>query len=186
MKQTTNCLQMPEEKLKSEFIKYFGEEKWNEEEEIEKLFHMHLLICDFLNIDPIPVIVEKIDEDSRYDIKKQCIIILPKKIKNHKEALKCLIHETRHYYQLNVVAYEDILNPLYNIWKENLLNPVMLKSTDDLKNNDLVLKYMMQPIELDAFAFTKYFFAKFLNKSLICFHQEIENIFDLYIQKYFE
>ena len=59
-----------DKKLKSEFIKYFGEEKWNQENTLSKLWPIQLAICKDLGIEPIPVVVEEIEEDSRYYIKE--------------------------------------------------------------------------------------------------------------------
>lgn len=36
----------------------------------------------------------------------------------------------------------------------------------------------------DPEEYTKYFFKKYLNQELICFHEEIEEVFDKYINTY--
>lgn len=145
-----NYIDMTDEELKQEFIKYFGEEKWEEEEELSKLTKLQFFICDKLQIEPVPLIVEDILDDSRLDIKNECIIISKKIIKNHIESVKALIHETRHLYQLLIVANELDIHPLYEQWKDNLKNPFVIQKEEDINNNDMLLQYMAQPIELDA------------------------------------
>ena len=73
-------LKLTEQELKEEFIKYFGEEKWNHENMLSKLWPIQLDICKDLSIDPIPVVVEEIEEDSRYYIKEDYIAISEKLI----------------------------------------------------------------------------------------------------------
>ncbi len=46
---------MSDGSLKEEFIKYFGESKWNEEEMIGKLIPLTFDVCDILCIDYIPL-----------------------------------------------------------------------------------------------------------------------------------
>lgn len=54
----------------------------------------------------------------------------------------------------------------------------------DVNDPEEYTSYLLQPLELDAFAYTKYFFKKYLNQELICFHEEIEEVFDKYINTY--
>lgn len=69
---------------------------------------------------------------------------------NQFESVKALIHETRHLYQLLIVANELDIHPLYEQWKDNLKNPFVIQKEEDINNNDMLLQYMAQPIELDA------------------------------------
>ena len=93
-------LKLTEQELKEEFIKYFGKEKWNQENMLSQLWPLQLAICNDLNIDPIPVVVEEIEEDSRYYIKEDYIAISDKLIMDEIETIKCLLHELRHIYVL--------------------------------------------------------------------------------------
>lgn len=87
---------MKDKKLKQEFIKFFGEERWLEEQMLEDLFDFHLYIFNDLDIDPVPVIFEDIPEDSRLYIKDKYIAI-SNKLKNNKiECAKCIAYEARH------------------------------------------------------------------------------------------
>lgn len=181
MKNTKKYLKMSDKEIKSEFIKYFGKDKWNEEEAIENLNDIEYILSEILVLPTIPVITEDIPEDSRLDLKKQAIIISRKLILNKTEAVKCLVHEYRHLYQ-QVILQTAPEHPLYNKWLKNLKN--MKNTVVDVNDPEEYTKYLLQPLELDAFAYTKYFFKKYLNQELICFNEEIEKVFDKYINTY--
>ena len=52
---------MTKEELKQEFIKWFGEEKWEEQEIIDFLEGIVCDVCrEYLGISPVPVVFEKI------------------------------------------------------------------------------------------------------------------------------
>lgn len=172
---------MTNETLKQQFIQNFGEEKWNQEEMLEKLEPYEKIITQELIIERLPVIVEEIQEDSRLDLKNMCIIISKEKIQNQIEAIKCITHEYRHFYQLVVIGDDLSNHPLKQTWKESL---EQYKETASLSPEELEQSYLTNPLELDAFAYTKYFFQKHLNKDLLCFPLEIEDILNLYIAKY--
>lgn len=181
MKSTKNYLKMTDEELKSEFIKYFGKDKWNEVEAIENLNEIENTLSMVLILPSIPVIAEDIPEDSRLDLENQIIVISRKLILNKTEAVKCLVHEYRHLYQ-QVILQTAPEHPLYNKWLKNLKN--MKNTVVDINDPEEYTKYLLQPLELDAFAYTKYFFKKYLNQELICFHEEVEDVFDKYINTY--
>ena len=178
---TKKYLKMSDKKIKSEFIKYFGEDKWNEVEAIENLNDIEYILSKVLVLPTIPVITEDIPEDSRLDLENQAIIISRKLILNKTEAVKCLVHEYRHLYQ-QVILQTAPEHPLYNKWLKNLKN--MKNTVIDVNDPEEYTKYLLQPLELDAFAYTKYFFKKYLNQELICFNEEIEEVFDKYINTY--
>ena len=181
MKNTKNYLKMSEKELKSEFIKYFGKDKWNELEAIENLNDIEYILSKVLVLPTILVITEDIPEDSRLDLENQAIVISRKLILNKTEAVKCLVHEYRHLYQ-QVILQTAPEHPLYNKWLKNLKN--MKNTVVDVNDPEEYTKYLLQPLELDAFAYTKYFFKKYLNQELICFNEEIEEVFDKYINTY--
>lgn len=181
MKNTKNYLKMSDKELKSEFIKYFGKDKWNELEAIENLNDIEYILSKVLVLPTILVITEDIPEDSRLDLENQAIVISRKLILNKTEAVKCLVHEYRHLYQ-QVILQTAPEHPLYNKWLKNLKN--MKNTVVDVNDPEEYTKYLLQPLELDAFAYTKYFFKKYLNQELICFNEEIEEVFDKYINTY--
>lgn len=173
---------MNDKELKSEFIKYFGEEKWNEEEALGKLFEYEMILANYLNVDPIPVVVEDMMEDSRLYIKEEYIALSKECIKNHIEALKAVSHEYRHYYQLQCIR-NGINNKLVNNWKEDFLNPVQVNDPNDVAAMTL---YGFMTIEIDAFAFQKFALKKFLNIDTHHASLEYDVILDSYIDKYFK
>lgn len=173
---------MNDKELKSEFIKYFGEEKWNEEEALGKLFEYEMILANYLNVDPIPVVVEDMMEDSRLYIKEEYIALSKECIKNHIESLKAVSHEYRHYYQLQCIR-NGINNKLVNNWKEDFLNPVQVNDPNDVAAMTL---YGFMTIEIDAFAFQKFALKKFLNIDTHHASLEYDVILDSYIDKYFK
>ena len=60
MKNTKKYLKMSDKEIKSEFIKYFGKDKWNEEEAIENLNDIEYILSEVLVLPTIPVITEDI------------------------------------------------------------------------------------------------------------------------------
>ena len=82
-----------DEELKKEFIKWFGEEKWEEEEILEFLQGIIFDVCrEYLNIEPIPVVFEKVPGNiAVFDNKLICIKVNPEykydKVKNIKGCL---------------------------------------------------------------------------------------------------
>ena len=89
-----------EQELKEQFIKYFGQQKWDEEELLGMLRIAEFELANYLEVEPIPVVIEDMVEDSRYYVKENYIAISSKLITNEVEALKCLCHEYKHYHQL--------------------------------------------------------------------------------------
>ena len=173
---------MNDKQLKEEFIKYFGEEKWNEEESLAKLQTIEEHLSQILQVERIPVLTDDIEEDSRYMIQENYIIISNKIIHNQFQAIKALVHEYKHYHQFCIVE-NNIPHPLLNLWLENFQNPYQ---PQDFNDSEQMTKYYLQPIELDAFAFTKYYFHKYLNLSIQQLHEDFEHIFDFYISKYYK
>ena len=138
---------MNDKKLKEEFIKYFGEEKWNQEETLAKLQQIVFDVCkDWLGIEPIPVLFgEHIGTDeARLDYKEQVIWLNPKNQSNWIELLNCVLHELEHLYQILYANSMD--TPKAKRWKKELDN--YIGGEDPLGN-------LLQEIELDAMAFAQ-------------------------------
>ena len=68
---------MNNKKLKEEFIKYFGEEKWNEEEILSVIQPFANYVCEsYIGLSPVPVLFDDlIGEASRYSYKDECIYL---------------------------------------------------------------------------------------------------------------
>lgn len=162
---------MSDNELKDNFIKYFGIDKWNQEEMLGYLYKEELKLCNYLGIEPIPVVVDSIKEDSRYYIEDNYIVISNKLILDKTEALKCLIHELRHCYQFNCVR-NNVDNDLVNTWKEEFANAHLIE-------------YGAMTTELDAFAFTKYIMKEWYNINIVFPDIVYDEILTRYINKYF-
>lgn len=174
---------MNEDVLKEEFIKYFGEDKWNQEEMIEKALSYQIEVCRFLNIDIPPMIVDDIEEDSRYYIKEDYIAISKETIKSFIETIKALIHECRHKFQYcccyKGLDYNEKL-------KEEWLKDFNTIKELNVNNQESIDRYYISIIELDAFAFTKWYLKEKLNYIIHHPVHEYDQILDLYIKKYFK
>ena len=145
--------EMSDEELKSEFIKYFGEEKWDQEETLGKLWPVQLALSDYLGVEPITVIVDDIEEDSRYYPKEAYIVISSKLIGDEVEAFKCLIHEMKHYQQYMCIIHNITMVPQLEDWKKDFeINCAKVTSYEEM---------ICLSIEVDAFAFTKYIMDKY-------------------------
>ena len=128
-------------KLKQEFIKSFGEEKWNEQERLIPLQQAVDLVCkEYLGIESVPVVFEKLEGDvSRYDFKLQAIILNNKYIDDYVELLDSCFHELEHHWQRIYIANND--TPKARRWKEEFKHYNRLDVT--------------QEIEIDAYAFAQ-------------------------------
>ena len=138
---------MGEKKLKEEFIKYFGEELWNQEEILGELQHIVFDVCKrWLGVKPIPVLFgEHIGTDeARLDVKEQVIWLNPKNQNDKVELLASLLHELEHLYQAYYVSSMD--TPKAKRWKKELDN--YIGGEDPIGN-------LLQEIELDANAFAQ-------------------------------
>ena len=132
---------MNNKNLKEEFINAFGEEKWNELEILKPLQDAVDLVCkEYLGIEPIPVVFEKLSEDvARYDFKLQVIILNNKCKDDYIEVLDGCLHELEHHWQLIYIANND--TPKARRWKKEFENYDKYNQT--------------QEIEIDACAFSQ-------------------------------
>lgn len=134
------------EELKEEFIKWFGEEKWEEEETLAFVQQLLQMVCnEYLGIDPIPIIFEEVPGNiSVLDVKQRCIKLNPK-YKNDKEMLVAAsVHELEHWYQILYVSNYN--TPKAKRWRLELENYISDKNPN---------MYILQEIEIDAEAFTQ-------------------------------
>ena len=127
--------------IKEEFVKYFGEELWNEQEAMKEYQDVvNLVSSKYLCIEPIPVVFESLEEDiSRYDFKLQAIILNRKYKDDHIELMDSCLHELEHHWQRIYIANND--TPKARRWKSEL------KHYDKLN--------VTQEIEIDACAFAQ-------------------------------
>lgn len=133
--------------LKEEFIKYFGEEKWEEEEILEILQDVAFNVCtNWLGLDIIPILFKETNypEVAGYDITNQVIWLDKKNRGNMVDLMDSVIHELEHYYQLHYVANYNTPKALR--WKKEL---------DNYITSENVIGNITQEIEIDAMAFSQ-------------------------------
>lgn len=135
------------EELKEEFIKWFGEEKWEEEEILEFLQGVIFDICrEYLGITPIPVVFEEVPGNvSVFDNKLICIKVNPKYKYDKVTMVAAVVHELEHYYQLLYASNMD--TPKAKRWKKELNN--YISGENDPVGN------VLQEVEIDAEAFAE-------------------------------
>lgn len=133
-------------KLKNEFIKWFGEEKWEEEDTLAFVQQLLLMVCDeYLGIEPIPIIFEEVPGNiSVLDVKERCIKLNPKYKDDKVMLVAASVHELEHWYQILYVSNYD--TPKAKRWRLELENYISDKNPD---------MNILQEIEIDAEAFTQ-------------------------------
>lgn len=111
-------------------------------------------IANRLGIDSLDIKFEDLTDDSRLYIKENYVAINKKHENDYEECAKCIAHEYRHIFQL---FYVNIFNDERSErWKKELQGAVNSSNMDNTGSN-----YISQEIELDAFAFTKYYLENF-------------------------
>ena len=166
-----------EEVLKEQFIKYFGEEKWHEEEMLTKLWPFQFALFLTLGVEPIPVLFQEMKEDARYYDKDNYIGISTKLINDEVEVIKCLIHEIRHYYQHICVEYNDTNEPQLEHWIED-----MKKDYNSLDPSEAICL----SIEVDAFAYTKHIMNKWFDIDVVYLNEMYEKVIKAFCIKYYK
>ena len=170
---------LTEEGLKEKFIASFGEDKWIEEEMLGKLIPLSIEVSSYLEIDFLPIIFEELDEEeSRIYFEEEYIAINVKYKENYLECAKCITHELRHIYQVMYAATRN--DNRAKVFKEELASPVALDSNNTIS----ITNYCIQLIEIDAFAFTKWYLREFHNIDVIHPSSNYEAIICTYIDKY--
>lgn len=137
---------MTEKEIKDEFIKWFGEEKWEEDEILDFLEEIVVDVCNvYLNVTPIPIIFETVPGNiAVYDNKLKCIKV-NRKYKDDKVTMAAaIVHELEHYYQILYAYTFD--TPKAKRWKNELEN--YIGTSNPIEN-------IMQEIEIDAEAFAE-------------------------------
>lgn len=170
------------EGLKKDFINAFGIDKWNEIEAGAKLDNLNLKLCNYLGIEPVPVIFEEMPEDARYYDQLNYIAIANRYVFDEIEQMKSLIHEVKHLHQKYCISHKNEKHKFTNV------NLIKEWENDFNKNQKLIPpdKLMCIPVELDAYAFTKYILKEWFN---IDYHHHdllYDTILYFYIEKYFK
>lgn len=175
------------DKLKEEFIKYFGEEKWFEEEALNELFPFIEYVCNDLKVAPIPITFdENILDDSRLVLEDEELgphILLSTRItRDFITAAKGIAHELKHLHQYIVMA-QCPEHPLREKWLDNLAFPVVVSDYDDIEQ---ISEYASQPIEVDAFAYQFYIVNKYYKLDLHHPSDLYDLVLQMHAKKYFK
>lgn len=173
---------MTEEEIDQEIINSFGQETLDELNAAVKLDSLNWRLCDLLDIEPVSVIFEEMEEDARYYFDGNYIAISTKFIYDEQEQMKCLIHEVRHLYQRFCITHKDCKliyanKLLISQWKEDLKRDYH-NVPDDEK--------ICMPIEVDAFAFTKFILKEWFNIDYHHYDLAYDTVLSLYIDKYYK
>ncbi len=171
---------MNKEKLKQDFINAFGEEKWEIEEALAKIEPISRELAEFLEVPQLPIIVENIREDSRMDFKLECIILRKDVALNYVESLKSIAHEYRHWMQFLCVKNMDTSNPLLYEYAKDFT--YMAQHGNSVDGTD---DYYSLIIEVDAFAFQKYFLREVLDIETHYPNEEYDQFLDKFIKKFY-
>ncbi|MDO9629450.1 MAG: hypothetical protein Q7I99_06085 [Acholeplasmataceae bacterium] len=131
-------------------------------------------IADQLGIEPLDIKFEDLTDDSRLYIKENYVAISRKYENDYEECAKCIAHEYRHVFQIFYVCLFKN-NRLKRLEKE--LQGVV--NSSNMKNNGS--NYTSQEIELDAFAFTKYYLETYESIPVINRMSGYDEIIDKYL-----
>ena len=173
---------LSEEELNDNIKKYFGEEYLIQEETLSKLYPFQFYVTNVLGTLQLPIIYDRIEQDSILDTKEECIIINQKYYDNLLESAKCIAHEQRHYYQLSLIT-QCPNDPLSIRLKEEFQNPSIIT---DFNDDNQILNYQYQEKEIDAFAFTQVIISSYYHINTTHPDNQYQNIIDLYKNKYYK
>ena len=173
---------LSEEELNDNIKKYFGEDYLIQEETLSKLYPFQFYVTNVLGTLQLPIIYDRIEQDSILDTKEECIIINQKYYDNLLESAKCIAHEQRHYYQLSLIT-QCPNDPLSIRLKEEFQNPSIIT---DFNDDNQILNYQYQEKEIDAFSFTQVIISSYYHINTTHLDNQYQNIIDLYKKKYYK
>ena len=182
LKELANKLKnVSDESIKEEFIASFGETKWKEEEMLSRLIPFSEKVAKHLGVDSIPIVFEDLDRvDSRIYFKEQYIAINERYSCNLEECMKCLAHEYRHLFQYYMIALfsndDSAVGTLARLYKEDFDNQVGIEN---------YTQYMMQVVEIDAYAFTKVYLKKYYKLDIKISNKSYSKIVEEFINRYY-
>ena len=141
---------------------------------MEDLRKLQNEVAEHLGIDSLPIKFEVLgDEDSRLYLKEEYVGINIKYKNDYLECAKSITHEYRHVFQ---IFYANFFNDERAIrWKKLLAIQINSSTMDEDGSN-----YINQELEIDAFAFTKFYLQKYEN---IDVKNKVEGL-DKYLDEY--
>ena len=171
------------EEIDKEFVEQFGQDALEELEFSYRLRWLIIFLSKDMDITPVFVTFEDMKEDSKLcmgdELTGPFIIVNRKLMRNEMDVIKCVIHETRHYYHYQVIE-NDLPHPLRQVWIEDLQNNSLTHPEDD----EELAKHICLPIEVDALAYTKYIVKLFFNEDIVYGGEDYNDILDQYVEKY--
>ena len=140
---------------------------------MERIKQIQEQIANHLGIEVLPIKYQNIEpDDSRLYAKEGFVAINEKYTNNELETIKSIAHEYRHAFQ---IYYASLMkDKLSQIWREEL---AVAKTGEDSG-------YLGQALELDAFAFTKWYLAKYLGIEIVHPDAEYERVIQAYLARY--
>ncbi|MCR5786943.1 MAG: hypothetical protein K6G28_04515 [Acholeplasmatales bacterium] len=182
IKENIPYVEKTEEELKKEFIEEFGIDKWIEMEAEVPCDMLSMRLCNYLEIDSVPVLFEEMNEDARYYDTLNYIAINKKFIGNELEIRKSIIHEVKHLHQKHCISHKKD--------KLRFTTPKLIKDWEkDFKLNQRLIpidELNLMSIEVDAYAFTKYILDKWFNYEYHYPNDIYDEILNKYIAKYYK
>lgn len=141
---------------------------------MEDLRKLQNEVAEHLGIDPLPIKFEVLgDEDSRLYLKEEYVVINVKHKTDYLECAKAITHEYRHVFQ---IFYANLFKTELAVRWKKLLPTLVNSSTMDEDGSN----YINQELEIDAFAFTKFYLQKYEN---IDVKNKVEGL-DKYLDEY--
>lgn len=140
-------------------------------------------IADHLGVDILPIeFVELSVEDSRLELKPTSKIqISDRYLTKYNKAAYCLAHGYRHVFQIYWASIMD--DDLARLFKEDLASAKNSENINVNDNNEL-MEYSVQVIEVDAEAFATYYLKKYENIELRKKPEWFQRLIEAYIRKY--
>ena len=112
-------------------------------------------VAEHLGVNPLPVKFEELDEeDSRLYIKEEYVAINIKYKNDYLECAKSITHEYRHVFQIYYANLFDTETAIR--WKKLLATQINSSTINEDGSN-----YINQELEIDAFAFTKFYLKQY-------------------------
>ncbi len=132
-------------------------------------------IAKHLGIDPLPVKFEKISDDSRIYFQEGYIAINENLKGSYIECAKSIAHEMRHVFQ---IYYAKLMNDeRAKRWLDEMKHQVNSENMNSIED------YYTQELELDAFAFTKFYLENYEGIEVIHKMPMYEKVIEAYIIK---
>ena len=134
-------------------------------------------VAEHLGIDPLPIKFEFLgDEDSRLYLEEEYVGINIKYKNDYLECAKSITHEYRHAFQIFYASLYD--TELAKRWRTLLGSQI--NSSNMMEDGS---DYINQELEIDAFAFTKFYLKKYKDIDVINKIPGLDELLDLYIKK---